>query len=124
MNNKSKISKLDLTKEKNYFKKIIPNQSFNNCYETDLMGQGLIHGGHSACEYNEVCVQQHAIVVHLKPETNSLRRMGDRLEVENVNVGDVAIIPAKRQSLAKNRSRSCRSCSFDCRTQYYLRHCF
>ena len=34
------------------------------------------------------------IVVHLKPEHNSLRRMGNCLEIENPDVGDVAIVPA------------------------------
>jgi hypothetical protein len=32
--------------------------------------------------------------LHLRPELGSERRIDDRLEVENVQVGDVAIVPA------------------------------
>ncbi|MGL5075884.1 MAG: helix-turn-helix transcriptional regulator, partial [Waterburya sp.] len=75
--------------------KTVPEIFFCQIYETELPRQGLIHNSHPACEYNEHSFQQHGIVVHLKPEQNSLRRMGDCVEIENVNVGDVAIIPAK-----------------------------
>ena len=84
---------LDLSKEKDFLQ-TAPNHFFTKIHETQLPGQGLIHESHPACEYNEHCYQQHGIVVHLKPERNSLRRLGDCLEVENVNVGDVAIVPA------------------------------
>lgn len=93
MNNEH-IPVLNLTKERD-LKKFAPNHFFTKIHDTELPGQGLIHESHPACEYNECCHQQHGIIVHLKPERNSLRRMGDCLEVENVNVGDVAIIPAK-----------------------------
>ena len=69
------------------------NQNFEKIYQTEIAGRGILHGGHSACEYKEHYCQQHGIVVHLQSEHNSLRRLGDRVEVENVNVGDVAIIP-------------------------------
>jgi AraC family transcriptional regulator len=85
---------LDFTKEEEFLK-TVPNCFFTKIYKTELSGQGLIHNSHPACEYNEHSCQQHGIVVHLKPEQNSLRRMGDCLEIENVNVGDVAVIPAK-----------------------------
>ncbi|MGL5833307.1 MAG: helix-turn-helix domain-containing protein [Waterburya sp.] len=88
------IPLLDLTKEKDLLK-ITSNFFFIKIYETELPGQGLLRDIHPACEYNEYSFQQHSIVVHLKPEQNSLRRMGDCLEIENVNVGDVAIIPAQ-----------------------------
>ena len=84
---------LDLSKEKDFLQ-TAPNHFFTKIHDTELPGQGLMHGSHPACEYNEHCYQQHGIVVHLKPEHNSLRRMGDSVEVENVNVGDVAIVPA------------------------------
>ena len=84
---------LDLSKEEDFLQ-TAPDHFFTKVYETQLPGQGLIHESHPACEYNEHSFQQHGIVVHLKPEQNSLRRMGDCLEVENVNVGDVAIVPA------------------------------
>ena len=86
------IPVLDSTKEEDFLK--ISHQFFTKVYKTQLSGQKLIHGSHSACEYNEHSYQQHGIVVHLKPEHNSLRRMRDCLEIENVDVGDVAIVPA------------------------------
>ncbi|MBV6626076.1 MAG: hypothetical protein KI793_24605, partial [Rivularia sp. (in: Bacteria)] len=92
MNNQQTLS-INCTKEEDYLK-FYPNESFVKVYETGLPGKGLIHASHSACEYNEHSYQQHGIFVHLKPEYNSLRRMGDSVEVENVNVGDIAIIPA------------------------------
>lgn len=84
---------LDLTKEKDFLK-TAPNFFSTKVYDTELPERGLIYQSHPACEYNEHCIQQHGIIVHLKPERNSLRRMGDSVEIENVNVGDVAIIPA------------------------------
>ena len=90
---KDQIPVLDFTKEKDFLQ-IAPNFFFNKIYKTELPGQGLMHGSHPACEYREAYCQQHGIVVHLKPEPNSRRRMGDCLEVENVDVGDVALIPA------------------------------
>ena len=90
---KSQTLTIDLT-EQSSFDKIFPDRFFTNVYETKLSGQGLIHQGHSACEYQEHSLQQHGIVIHLKPEHNSVRRMGDSVEIENVSVGDVAIVPA------------------------------
>jgi AraC family transcriptional regulator len=84
---------LDFTKEEDILK-IFSNHFFIKVYQTELLGQGLIHQSHPACEYPEASHQQHGIVVHLKPKQNSLRRMGDCLKIENVNVRDVAIIPA------------------------------
>lgn len=89
-----RIPVLDCTKQEDILK-VTHNHFFTKVYETELPGRGLIHQSHPACEYKEHCYQQHSIVVHLKPEHNSLRRMGDCLEIENVNVGDVAIVPAK-----------------------------
>jgi AraC family transcriptional regulator len=90
---KQKPLSIDCTKEEE-FKKIVPQDFFTKIYQTDLSGQGAIHISHPACEYREAYYQQHSIVVHLKPEQNSLRRMGDCLTIENVKVGDIAIIPA------------------------------
>ena len=83
---------VDLTKEEQ-FKQTVPNCSFAKVYQSEITGRGLIHQGHPACEYKEHLSQQHGVVVHLQPERNSLRRLGDRVEVENVDVGDVAIVP-------------------------------
>ena len=92
--NKTKQKSIDFTK-KSEFSKIHPYQRFFfKTYETGLTGRGIIHDSHPACEYNEASYQQHGIVVHFKPEYNSLRRLGDVVEVENVNFGDIAIIPA------------------------------
>ena len=92
MNDQQTLS-LDWTKEEDVFK-FAPNPFFSKLYNTELPGKGLVHAAHPACEYREYYSQQHSIVVHLKPEYHSLRRMGDSVEVENVNVGDMAIIPA------------------------------
>ena len=89
-----RIPVLDCTKQEDILK-VTHNHFFTKVYETELPGRGLIHQSHPAVEYNEHYIQQHCIVVHLKPERNSRRRMGDCLEIENVNVGDVAIVPAK-----------------------------
>ena len=91
----TKLLSTDLTQEKDIFK-LISNQyqSFANVYQTELPGQGLVHEGHPACEYKEHSLQQHCIAVHLRPEFNSKRRLGDSIEVENPDIGDMAIIPA------------------------------
>lgn len=90
---KSLIPSLDLTKEEDFLK-TYPEYFFTTTYKTKLPGQEIIHVSHPACEYNEATYQQHCVVVHLKPEQNSLRRLGDLVEVESPNVGDIAIIPA------------------------------
>ena len=90
---KPRLSSIDLTKQ-GCLEKTYPKQSFVNVYQTKLAGQEIIHGGHDACEYKEHSYQQHSIVVHLKPEHNSSRRLGDLVKVENPEVGDVAIVPA------------------------------
>ena len=83
---------IDLTEQ--VFEQIVhKNQNFEKIYQTELTGRGILYGSHCACEYKEHSLQQHGIVVHLKPERNSFRRLEDRVEVENVNVGDVAIVP-------------------------------
>ncbi len=92
--NNNQLSLLDLTREEDFLK-TVPNNIFTKVYQTGLAGQGLLHTGHLAGEYNEHSFQQHSIVVHLKPEHNSLRRLGDLVKVENINVGDMAIIPTK-----------------------------
>ncbi|MGD1914368.1 MAG: hypothetical protein ACFB2X_27090 [Rivularia sp. (in: cyanobacteria)] len=52
------------------------------------------HNRHSACEYPEHYIQQNAIIIHLRPELGSERRLDNCLQIENVSVGEVAIIPA------------------------------
>ena len=85
---------INITSEEEFAQHVAVSAAFTNIYQTKLTGQGLIHGRHSSCEYQEAYYDRHIIVVHLRPEQNSQRRMGDRLETENVNIGDVAIIPA------------------------------
>ena len=111
MNNKSQIPKIDLTKEKDILK-FNPDNSFARIYETKLVGQGFVHEGHPACEYKEVFCQQHLIAVHLKPEQNSLRRLGNRIEIENVNVGDIAIIPANVNHWQRIEAKVCEGIIF------------
>lgn len=91
---KSSVPSLDLTKEEDFLR-TYPKYFFATAYETKLPGQGIMHFAHPACEYNEATYQQHCVVVHLKPEQNSVRRLGDLVEVESPNVGDIAIVPAK-----------------------------
>ena len=89
MNNQQTLS-IDLTKEEDAFK-FVTNHFFTKVYETGLPGKRLIYASHPACEYNEHYIQQHGIVVHLKPERNSLRRLD---------------YSSKCQSLAKNRYKT------------------
>ena len=89
---KSQPHLFDLMEED--LKKIAPNISFCKVYQTHLQGCGLIHNIHPACEYEEHTVRQHAIAVHLMPEPNSKRRLGNTEKVENTNIGDVAIVPS------------------------------
>ena len=101
----SPILLFNSVKEKNSGKYNL-DRSFTKVYETNLPGQGILHTRHSACEFEET-FRQHGIMVHLKPEHNSLRRMGDRLERENVNVGDVVIVPANVNHWRKVETEVC-----------------
>ena len=92
MNNQQTLS-IDCTREEDYLN-FYPNESLVKVYKTGLPGKGLIYASHPACEYIESYAPQNGIVVHLKAERNSLRKVGDSVEVENPNVGDMAIIPA------------------------------
>ena len=93
MESSDKIPKLDITNKKD-FRRIFTRKPDFKIYNTKLDGKGVIYEKHPACEYSEAYYQQHAVVVHLRPEQGSLRRLGDSIKVENVNIGDVAIIPA------------------------------
>lgn len=75
-------------------RKVASSALFMKSYETGLNGLQLRHGRLPACELPEHYVQQHVMVISLKPELSSERRLGDRLKTENINVGDVAILPA------------------------------
>ena len=88
----NRLPLLDLTKESDFLK-TIPQNIFTNIYQTGLSGCGLLHTSCFAGEHSEHSFQQHGIVVHLKPEQNSLRRLGNLEVKENVNVGDMAIVP-------------------------------
>ena len=105
MNNSQSLI-VDFSQEK-ALSKFLPLQSFEKTYQTELPGQGLIYQGHPACEYKEHSLQQHGIVVHLKPEFNSLRSLGERVEVENVSVGDMAIIPANVNHWQRIETKVC-----------------
>ena len=88
------LSLLDLNQEEDCLKPIA-NNLFTKVYPTGLTGCGLVHTSYLAGEHREHSFRQHGIVVHLKPEQNSLRRLGGSLQKEDADVGDIAIIPTK-----------------------------
>ena len=85
---------IDLTKKED-IAKLNHYKLFAKLYETKLPGQGLFYFRHGACEYQEHSFQQHGIKVYLKPESNSLSKIGNVVKTENAQVGDIAIVPAK-----------------------------
>lgn len=67
---------------------------FETQYPTELDGRGLIHASYCDRDYAEHCYLQHSVVVYLADEDNSIRKIGDTVQKEKINYGDVAIIPA------------------------------
>jgi AraC family transcriptional regulator len=67
---------------------------FWNTYNLEIPGVKICHVAQPGCESPTFIAQQHVLFLHLRPELGSERRIDDRLEVENVQVGDVAIVPA------------------------------
>ena len=88
-----RLSLLDLTKADDLLPPIT-NNIFNKVYQTKLAGRGLAHFSYLGGERREYSFEQHAIVVHLQPEQN-LRCLGGRLATENIDIGDIAIIPSQ-----------------------------
>ena len=88
----AKIPLLDLTKESNFLNPI-DSSIFAKVYQTGLTGCGLVHTSYLPGKHNEHSFGQHGIVIHLKPEQNSLRCLGGLVKKENVRVGDMAIVP-------------------------------
>ncbi|MEM9924321.1 MAG: hypothetical protein AAF915_11315 [Cyanobacteria bacterium P01_D01_bin.50] len=102
MNNiDKKIRPVDVNQEDTYLQ-LFPYGSFIHKYETGLDGLGMRHNRHPACEYPEHYIQQNAIVIHLRPELGSERRLDNCLQIENVSVGEVAIVPAYVKGSHKN----------------------
>ena len=66
---------------------------FEKRYQTKLEGCGFLYANHPNYEYPEHCYLQHTVVVYLRTQ-NSVRQIGDTLQSEHINFGDVAIIPA------------------------------
>lgn len=64
-------------------------------HQTNLEGRGIIHVSNSPCETPRHHSTKHLVIIHLKSEIRSERRLDKRLQVENPHVGDIAIIPAK-----------------------------
>ena len=64
-------------------------------HQTGLEGRGIVHVSNSPCETPRHHSTKHLVIIHLKSETRSERRLDKRLQVENPHVGDIAIIPAK-----------------------------
>jgi AraC family transcriptional regulator len=54
----------------------------------------MCHAVQLSSESPEMVSQQHLLFIHLQPEVGSERRISDRLQEENVQIGDVAIVPA------------------------------
>lgn len=71
------------------------NPFFSHFYQTGLQGLGLLHVSHPACNSPEMSLLQHAIVIHLKPKVKFERRLAELYQIENPNIGDIAIIPAE-----------------------------
>ncbi|BAU63076.1 Transcriptional Regulator, AraC family [Stanieria sp. NIES-3757] len=71
------------------------NPFFSHFYQTGLQGLGLLHISHPACDSPEMSLLQHAIVIHLKPKVKFERRLAELHQIENPNIGDIAIIPAE-----------------------------
>ena len=90
---KAKIVTVDWNRKK-VFNRLNINPFFEKCYPTGLYGVSSIHVSHPTCEYPEHCFLQHSIVVYLKSEHHSLRKIGDFIQAENISFGDIAIIPA------------------------------
>ena len=80
----------------------------------------MCHAVQLGSESPEMVSQQHLLFMHLRPEVGSERRIGDRLQEENVQIGDVAIVPAYathwqgiEQDIAEgmgNRLKDCPPC--------------
>lgn len=92
-NTDKKILHVDINREDTYLQ-LFPDGSFINKYDTRLDGLEVRHHRHAACEYPEHYIQQNAIIIHLRPELGSERRLDNCLQIENVSIGEIAIIPA------------------------------
>jgi AraC family transcriptional regulator len=67
---------------------------FLNTYKTDLSGVNLYHAAQPGQESLEMVYQHHVLFIHLRPEIGSERKIGAHLQTENVQIGDVALVPA------------------------------
>jgi AraC family transcriptional regulator len=65
-----------------------------NRYPTVISELSILHVGSLACETPKHKSIQHTVIVHLKPEKKSERRLDGKLQVENPQIGDVAVVPA------------------------------
>ena len=79
---------------------------FEKHYETKLEGCGFLYANHPNCEYPEHCCLHHTVVVYLRSQPNSVRQIGDTLQTENINLGDVAIIPTQTTHYRKTKSET------------------
>ena len=77
---------------------------FEKRYQTKLEGCGFLYANHPNYEYPEHCYLQHTVVVYLRTQ-NSVRQIGDTLQSEHINFGDVAIIPAYINHWKKSESK-------------------
>ena len=91
---KSEIVIVDWNQRKN-FPLINVQPFFEKYYPTRLEGRGFVHVSHPACEYQEHLFLQHSIFIYLQPKQIAVRKLGDSIQTENINFGDIAIIPAR-----------------------------
>ena len=86
---------LDYTKPEDWHRvSTYDTEIYTNIFKTGVSGFNLCHIRHGACESPEHSILQHTVVVHEYPEVGSERRLDTQLQVEYVDVGDIAIVPA------------------------------
>ena len=61
----------------------------------------MIHASNPTCKYPEHYCWQHCIVVYLKSEYNSPKKIGELVKVENVSFAQIAVIPAHTKDWEK-----------------------
>lgn len=87
-----KIRNLDLNQQDCFD---FTNPFFSHFYQTRVQGLGIVHLSHPACDSPEMSLLQNAILIYLKSAVKLERKLAERRQIENPNIGDIAIIPAE-----------------------------
>lgn len=82
---------------------VIPEPRLLTSHSSGWENIGLEHVFHSPWEYPEHRFQQHVLLINLKAESGSERRIGASLEREEIQVGDVVLIPANVETWKVSR---------------------